>query len=190
MRLSQLYALIRSVVRIYCICFRRYFPSCKRCSHGRSYSTGNPSSSCEMISLRNNSHGGIIRVCMGICTTALRNEQIRQFLNKNTSPYFHSVLLVIWPLTLMKRAHLSELFISRFSTYIRKALFTWSNLEKSGSCENCRYHLWGVTANHTFQNWIQSTRDFEARVQISLISIAPHLHQITVNIKGRFANHN
>ena len=34
--------------------------------------------------------------------------------------YFHSVLPVIWPLTLMKRAHLSDLFISRFSTYIRK----------------------------------------------------------------------
>ena len=35
--------------------------------------TGCPSSSCEMIILRNNSHGGIIRVCMGIFTTALRN---------------------------------------------------------------------------------------------------------------------
>ena len=83
--------------------------------------TGGPSSSCEMIILRNNSHGGIIRVCMGIFTTALRNKKIRQILKKNTSPRFHSVLLVIWPLTLMKRAHLSELFISRFSTYIRKA---------------------------------------------------------------------
>ena len=40
--------------------------------------TGGPSSSCEMIILRNNSHGGIIRVCMGIFTTALRNK-------KNTS---------------------------------------------------------------------------------------------------------
>ena len=83
--------------------------------------TGGLSSSCEMIILRNNSHGGIIRVCMGIFTTALRNKKIRQILKKNTSPRFHSVLLVIWPLTLMKRAHLSELFISRFSTYIRKA---------------------------------------------------------------------
>ena len=82
---------------------------------------GGPSSSYEMIILRTNSHGGIIRVCMGIFTTALRNKKIRQILKKNTSPYFHSVLLVIWPLTLMKRAHLSELFISRFSTYIRKA---------------------------------------------------------------------
>ena len=34
------------------------------------------------ISLRNNSHGGIIRVCMGIFTTALRNKTIRQILNK------------------------------------------------------------------------------------------------------------
>ena len=86
-----------------------------------SWSTGGPSSSCEMIILRNNSHGGIIRVCMGIFTTALRNKKIRQILKKNTSPYFHSVSFVIWPLTLMKRAHFSELFISRFSTYIRKA---------------------------------------------------------------------
>ena len=89
--------------------------------HPLLYTTGSPSSSCEMIILRNNSHGGIIRVCMGIFTTALRNKKIRQILKKNTSPRFHSVLLVIWPLTLMKRAHLSELFISRFSTYIRKA---------------------------------------------------------------------
>ena len=36
---------------------------------------GGPSSSCDMIILRNNSHGGIIRVCMGIFTTALRNKQ-------------------------------------------------------------------------------------------------------------------
>ena len=36
--------------------------------------TGGPSSSCEMIILPNNGHGGIIRVCMGIFTTALRNK--------------------------------------------------------------------------------------------------------------------
>ena len=73
--------------------------------------TGGPSSSCEMIILRNNSQGGIIRVCMGISTTALRNKKIRQILKKNTSPYFHSVSLVIWPLTLMKRTHFSDFFI-------------------------------------------------------------------------------
>ena len=37
--------------------------------------TGGLSSICEMIILRNNSHGGIIRVCMGIFTTALRNKK-------------------------------------------------------------------------------------------------------------------
>ena len=57
--------------------------------------TGGPSSSCEMIILRNNGHGGIIRVCIGIFTSALRNKKIRQILKKNTSPRFHSVLLVI-----------------------------------------------------------------------------------------------
>ena len=62
-----------------------------------------------------------IRVCMRIFTTAPRNKTIRQILNENNSPYFHSVSLVIWPFTLMKRTQFSELSISRFSTYIRKA---------------------------------------------------------------------
>ena len=61
------------------------------------------------------------RVCMRIFTTALRSKTIRQILNQNTSPYFHSVSLVIWPLSLTKSTQFSELFISRFSTYIRKA---------------------------------------------------------------------
>ena len=74
--------------------------------------TGGPSSSCEMIILHNNSYGGIIRVFI---------NTIRQILNENNSPYFHSVSLVIWPFTLMKRTHFSELSISRFSTYTRKA---------------------------------------------------------------------
>ena len=37
--------------------------------------TGSPSSSCEMIIFRNKSHGEIIRVCMGVFTTALRNKK-------------------------------------------------------------------------------------------------------------------
>ena len=36
---------------------------------------GGLSSSCEMIILRHNSCGGIMRVCMGIFTTALRNKK-------------------------------------------------------------------------------------------------------------------
>ena len=35
-----------------------------------------------MIILHNNSHGGIIRVCIGIFTTALRNKKIHQILKK------------------------------------------------------------------------------------------------------------
>ena len=61
--------------------------------------TGGPSSRCEMIISRNISHGGIIRVCRGIFTTALRNKKNTSNSQKNTSPYFHSVSLVIWPLT-------------------------------------------------------------------------------------------
>ena len=83
---------------------------------------GGPSSSCDIIILRNNSYGGIIRVFVWAYLRPPSGiNKIRQILKKNTSPYFHSVSFVIWPLTLMKRAHLSEFFISRFSTYIRKA---------------------------------------------------------------------
>ena len=39
--------------------------------------TGDSSSSCEMIILRNKSHGEIIRVCMGIFKIALRNKKKR-----------------------------------------------------------------------------------------------------------------
>ena len=104
--------------------------------------TGGPSSSCEMIILRNNSHGGIIRVCMRIFTTALRNKKIRQTLNKNTSTYFHSVSLVIWPLSLMKRTHFSEFSISRFSTYIRKPRN--EQLTKMGSFHQSKDNKWYV----------------------------------------------
>ena len=58
-------------------------------------STGGPSSGCEMIILRNKSHGEIIRVCLGIFTTDVRNKKYNQILNTNTSLYFHSASLVI-----------------------------------------------------------------------------------------------
>ena len=109
--------------------------------------TGDPSSSCGMIILRNNSHGGIIRVYMGIFTTALRNKKNTSSSQKNTSPYFHSVSFVIWPLTLMKRAHFSELFISRFSTYIRKQLAKMRPFHQSKRSDNKRYAVevrWGI----------------------------------------------
>ena len=91
--------------------------------------TGGSSSSCEMIILHNNSYGGIIRVCMGIFMIALRNKKIRQILNKNTSPYFHSLSLIIWPLTLMKEPILASCpfrGLQDSSTYIRKALFLYT----------------------------------------------------------------
>ena len=39
-----------------------------------SYTTDGPSYSCEMIILQNKSPGEIVRVFMGIFTTALRNK--------------------------------------------------------------------------------------------------------------------
>ena len=82
-----------------------------------------PSSSCEMIIFHNNSYS----VCMRIFTIALKNKTIRQILNKNTSPYFHRVSLVIWPFTLMKRTHFNQLSISRF--FIRRSP-GWINISK------------------------------------------------------------
>ena len=67
-----------------------FFRECEKCAKD----TGAPSSSCEMIILDNNSRSGILRVCMRIFTTTLRNKTIRQILNKNTSSYLHSVSLV------------------------------------------------------------------------------------------------
>ena len=91
---------------------------------GAGRASSGPGASCEKIILHNNRHGGIIRVCMRIFTTALRNKTIRQILNENNSPYFHSVSLVIQPFTLMKSTHFSELSISRFTTYIGLFLCT------------------------------------------------------------------
>ena len=48
--------------------------------------------------------------------TLLWIKKIQSILNKNTSLYFHSASLVIWPLTMLKRTHFSELSISRFTT--------------------------------------------------------------------------
>ena len=63
-------------------------------------------SSCEM------SQGEFIRVWMEYLRLLLGIKKHNQFLNKNTSPYFHSASLVIWPLsplTMLKRTHFSKL---------------------------------------------------------------------------------
>ena len=69
-----------------------------------------------------------------IITQAAQASAVRW--EKFTSPYFYSVTLVIWPLTLMKRTHFSELSISRFSTFIRKALMYLENLEMNNSLKS------------------------------------------------------
>ena len=53
--------------------------------------------------------------CIGIFTAALRNKKLSQILITNTSPYFQSALLAIWPLIMLKRSHFSELSVSRFT---------------------------------------------------------------------------
>ena len=93
--------------------------------------TGGPRSSCKMIILRNKSHGVIIRVCMGIFKTALRNEKYSQILNINITLYFRSASLTIWPLTMLRRAHLGELSISRFTACIRKAQGCTRSIQQS-----------------------------------------------------------
>ena len=77
-----------------------------------------------MIILRNKSHGEVLRVCMGILTTVLRNEKYGQFLNKNTSPNFHSASLATDHLLYWKDPILASYpFLSLLrTTYKRKAL--------------------------------------------------------------------
>ena len=92
--------------------------------------TGGPSSSWEMM--RNNSQGGIIRVCMGIFTTALRNKKIRQILKKKYLTLLPQCIACYLTAYFDEKNPFSDLFISRFSTYIRKA-------KKS---QNILPHLW------------------------------------------------
>ena len=48
--------------------------------------TDGPCSSCEMIILRNKSRGGIIRVCMGIFTTALKKKYSQILTHRHLAP--------------------------------------------------------------------------------------------------------
>ena len=48
-----------------------------------------------------------------MCTTALRNKKITVKFSINTSPYFHSVLIVLWLLTLLHRGHFGELAVTK-----------------------------------------------------------------------------
>ena len=126
--------------------------------------------SCEMILFRN-SQGEIIRVCMGIFTTALKNKKISQILNENTSPYFHSTLPVIWPLTPLKGIHFSELYISRFSTRIRKAFLI------------CKYDcvpVWSSNDIWTAGRQIEFAF-FVTLLQILLPQFVGYLKYLTVN---------
>ena len=101
---------------------------------GFSSPTGGLSSSCEMIISRTNSHAAFMSLYGNICDrskklkkyvkftikiphlTSSGIEKVSQILNKNASPYFHSVSL-----TTVKETHFNELYTSRLSTYIRKA---------------------------------------------------------------------
>ena len=70
------------------------------------------------VTKRNKSHGEVIRVCMGIFTTPLRNIKIQSNSHKNTSPYFHSASFVIWPLTMLKRTLFSKFSFDQPSVII------------------------------------------------------------------------
>ena len=70
-----------------------------------------PSSSYEIIILRNESRGENIRVLW---------EYFVILFSINTSLYFHSTLLVLWLPTLLQRGYLNDLSISRFTTHRRR----------------------------------------------------------------------
>ena len=85
------------------------------------FSTGGPSSSYEMIILRTNSHGGIIRVCIIIFTTALGKRKYVKF--SKTKPHLTSTTYCLLSDRLLwwkERISASCAFLG-ISTYIRKA---------------------------------------------------------------------
>ena len=115
--------------------------------------TGSPSSSCEMVIFRNKSREENFRVCMGIFTAALRNKRCWQILHKNTSPYFHSAMLVLWPFTLFQRGHFSALSISKFTTPKRRTwkwitrqngllITKWAVRQQAMQCEVFLFIIW------------------------------------------------
>ena len=57
-----------------------------------------------------------MRVCMEYWRPLLGIKNTVKFSIKNTSHYFYTESLVVWPLTMLKRTHFSELYISRFTT--------------------------------------------------------------------------
>ena len=120
-----------------------------------------------MIILRNNSYGGIIRICMGIFIIALRNKKIRQILNKNTSPYFHSVSLAIWPLTLMKRAHFKK---SPFLMYVEnlemKNSLKWAVQGDRSRCDQNGDTM--VTQNSRTKIYLSNRRSWSPAYQRAL----------------------
>ena len=92
--------------------------------------TSSPISSCERIILHNNSHSGIIRACMRIFMTALRNKKkYVKFSIKiphltSTAYRLLSGRLLWWKEPILASCPFRGLQDS--STYIRKALFLYT----------------------------------------------------------------
>ena len=84
-------------------------------SQNLSRNTGGPTSSCEMIILRNKIRGEVKRVCMGIFTTAPRNK-------KNT------VKLPIFPYKLLKLHH--DSYFARWSSHSWSLGCLWQKKEE------------------------------------------------------------
>ena len=78
---------------------------------------------------------------MGVLTTAPGNTKISQILNKNTSTYFRSVSLDIWPLTALKgtqRVIHFEVF------YAHMKSFLMDSLQRSKQSDNKQEKRWFI----------------------------------------------
>ena len=89
--------------------------------------TGIPSSRCEMIVMRNKSHGENISLC-GNNNDHSWEVKIPSNSQENISPYFQRALLTVSPLIMLKRSQFSEFFISRFTTPRSSTLSRDTNL--------------------------------------------------------------
>ena len=141
-----------------------------------------------MVIFRNKSRDENFRVCMGIFTAALRNKRCWQILHKNTSPYFHSAMLVLWPFTLFQRGHFSALSISKFTTPKRRTwkwitrqngllITKWAVRQQAMQCEVflfiiwLNFNLWRAVVNIPSQILIFSPRLVFRKMIISQLEL-------------------
>ena len=98
-----------------------------------SVTTGGPSSSCEIAILLNNRVWWNYNFVWEYLRPLSGIKKHSQILNKNTSPYFQSASLVIWPLTMLEETMLASYpFLGLLHQRSPRLRTSFPNLEMTG----------------------------------------------------------